>query len=90
MAPPAHTSESNKQALQLLINCFLSTNKIRETGIFDVDRIKEFLMGHERDKDPVSLVRKDALINHILGIHILQELFIEDKKPELAVVNEVH
>ena len=90
MAPPAHTSESKKQALQLLINCFLSTNKIRETGIFDVDRIKEFLMGHERDKDPVSLVRKDALINHILGIHILQELFIEDKKLELAVVNEVH
>lgn len=86
MAPPAHTSTTKKQALQLLINRFLNTKKIKEAGIFDVGRLKQFLAAYEQDTNPVSLVRKDALLNHILGLHILQEQFIEAKATKLAVV----
>ncbi|MCE7922180.1 MAG: asparagine synthase (glutamine-hydrolyzing) [Haliscomenobacteraceae bacterium CHB4] len=79
MAPPAHTSDYNKQALQKLVDRFLSMEKIKETGIFDLYRLKHFLSEYEHDTDPVSLVRKDALLNHILGLHILHEQFIEAK-----------
>ncbi|MCB0619131.1 MAG: hypothetical protein KDC41_10605, partial [Saprospiraceae bacterium] len=86
MAPPAHTSEHKKQAIQLLINRFLSTKKVAEAGIFNQERLKKFLVDYERDQDPVSLVRKDALLNHILGLHILHEQFIEAKAGQLAII----
>lgn len=79
MAPPAHTSEHKKQAVGKLIDRFLSMEKIKETGIFDLHRLKHFLLTYEHDKNPASLVRKDALLNHILGLHILHEQFIEAK-----------
>ncbi|TNE52645.1 MAG: asparagine synthase (glutamine-hydrolyzing) [Bacteroidetes bacterium] len=79
MAPPAHTSSQKKQAVQLLINRFMSTKKVSDAGIFDVQRLKEFLLRYEQETDPVALVRQDALLNHILGLHILQEQFIEAK-----------
>ncbi len=86
MAPPAHTSEAKQQAVQLLINRFLTTRKIENAGIFDVQRLKQFLTDYEQDDNPVSLVRKDALLNHILGLQILQEQFIEAKEAELEVI----
>ncbi|HRI60723.1 MAG TPA: asparagine synthase C-terminal domain-containing protein [Saprospiraceae bacterium] len=79
MAPPAHTSDHKKQALEQLTDRFLSMEKIKEAGIFDLHRLKRFLLEYEHDKNPVSLVRKDALLNHILGLHILHEQFIEAK-----------
>lgn len=86
MAPPAHTSEAKQQAVQLLINRFLNTRKIESAGIFDTQRLKQFLIDYEQDNDPVSLVRKDALLNHILGLQILQEQFIEAKETELELI----
>lgn len=82
MAPPGHTSEHKRQALQLLINRFLSTEKVIDAGIFDLERLKNYLTEYQNDKDPVSLVRKDALLNHIIGLHILQEQFVEAKLDE--------
>lgn len=86
MAPPAHTSEAKQQAVQLLINRFLTTRKIENAGIFDTHRLKQFLTDYEQDDNPVSLVRKDALLNHILGLQILQEQFIEAKETELELI----
>lgn len=86
MAPPGHTSDHKQQALQLLINRFLSTKKVEQAGIFDQDRLKQYLEDYRNDTDPVSLVRKDALLNHIIGLHILQEQFIDAKATELALV----
>lgn len=86
MAPPAHTSPGKQKAIQLLINQFMSTQKVKEAGILDVNRFHEFMADYEQDKDPVSLVRKDALLNHLLGLHILQEQFIKGKVEELVNV----
>ena len=71
---------------KLLINRFLSTKRIKAAGLFDVGRLNQFLLDYKNDRNPVSLVRKDALLNHILGLHILQEQFVEMKTPELALV----
>lgn len=86
MAPPGHTSAKKRQALQLLINRFLDPMRVENVGIFDPERLKQYLKEYQQDQDPVSLVRKDALLNHIIGLHILHEQFIEAKGNELTVI----
>lgn len=76
MAPPSHTDPKKKLGLQLLIDEYMNEEAIRYAGLFDVARLQRFLHDYQEDKDPVSLTRKDALINHILGLHILWRQFI--------------
>jgi len=77
MAPPAHTREGKRKAVQIMINDYLDPKKLDQAGIFDSAKIKEFLGEYESDKDNVSLVRKDALLNHILCLQILHEQFVQ-------------
>ncbi len=79
MAPPGHTEEKKVRALQALIDEYMNEDAIIETGLFDLKRLQTFLDEYRRDKDPVSLTRKDALLNHLLGLHILQHLFIKQE-----------
>ncbi|MBU2913096.1 asparagine synthase (glutamine-hydrolyzing) [Reichenbachiella agariperforans] len=79
MSPPAHTEENKKNALNELIEEYLNEDALRHAGIFDTGRLKRFITEYQNDKDPVSLVRKDALVNHILGLQILQNQFIDGK-----------
>lgn len=76
MAPPAHMKEGKQKAVQELIADYLSPQKIREANIFDEKRIDTFLTEYKHDKDNVSLVRKDALLNHILCLQILHDQYI--------------
>jgi len=76
MAPPAHTREGKRKAVQVMINDYLSASKINQAGIFDSGKIKNFLNEYEKDTDSVSLVRKDALLNHILCLQILHDQFV--------------
>ncbi|MEZ4896348.1 MAG: asparagine synthase (glutamine-hydrolyzing) [Saprospiraceae bacterium] len=85
MAPPAHTSDSKKKAVNELINRFLNEDRIKTAGIFDPGRIKAFLNDYREDQDSVSLVRKDALLNHLLGLQILHEQFIENRGDTLTI-----
>ncbi|WP_196888642.1 asparagine synthase (glutamine-hydrolyzing) [Aureivirga sp. CE67] len=77
MAPPAHTDLKKKAELFQLINEFLDEKTIKEVGVFDVKKLQNFILQYKNDHDPVSLVRKDALINHILGLHILYRMFVK-------------
>ncbi|KAA3637516.1 MAG: asparagine synthase (glutamine-hydrolyzing) [Calditrichaeota bacterium] len=76
MAPPGHTEENKKNALNELLDRFMNEDKIKETGLFDLKRLQTFISEYKQDNDPVSLVRKDALVNHLLGLHILHDHFI--------------
>lgn len=78
MAPPGHTENNKKLALQGLIDKYVNEDTLRESGIFDVDRLLSFFDEYKADKDPVSLVRKDALINHILGLQVLHGHFLKE------------
>ncbi|MFN6944666.1 MAG: asparagine synthase (glutamine-hydrolyzing) [Cytophagaceae bacterium] len=77
MAPPGHTEERKRKAIDKLISTYMNDDKIREVGLFDVKRLNNFLDGYRNDTDTVSLVRKDALLNHLLGLHILHDQFIK-------------
>ena len=76
MAPPGHTDPRKMQGLQSLLKKYMSEETVREAKIFDYNRLQQFMNNYKIDTDPVSLTRKDALINHILGLHILWHHFI--------------
>lgn len=81
MAPPGHTDNKKKDALDKLIREYMNEDMIRAAMLFDPKRLLAFIEGYKADEDPVSLVRKDALINHLLGLHILWKQFICEGVP---------
>ena len=76
MAPPAHTDKAKQKCLGTLIDQFLSESAIKDAGVLDPVAITRFISDYRNDKDAVSLTRKDALINHLLGIQILHHHFV--------------
>ncbi len=77
MAPPGHTEEKKRLALNRLIDTYMNPKAIQDVGLFDPQRLQQFLTDYRQDVDPVSLVRKDALLNHLLGLHVLHHQFIQ-------------
>lgn len=77
MAPPAHTQSHKRHALQNLIDQYMSPTHVNTVGLFDPDGIAAFLQEYGADTEPSSLVQKDALLNHVLGLHILHRTFIQ-------------
>ncbi len=75
MAPPAHTDERKKARVRELIDSFLNRDAVSRCGILSPDKVEGFLRDYQADTDPTSLVRKDALLNHLLGLHILHDKF---------------
>ena len=75
MAPPAHTDEKKTARVNELIHSFLNRDAVSRCGLLSPDRVEKFLADYRADKDPTSLVRKDALLNHLLGLHILHSKF---------------
>lgn len=71
MAPPAHTDEKKKARVASLIETYLNPAEVAEAGVLDPARVTAFVDGYRSDRDPVSLTRKDALLNHLLCLQIL-------------------
>ena len=79
MAPPAHTDPDKQNRVGQLIDDFLDRDHVAEAGLLDPDKVDRFLSDWRQDTDPVSLVRRDALLNHVLCLHILHRQFIANK-----------
>ena len=77
MAPPAHTQSHKRHALQQLIDKYLNPQHLNTVGLFNPRQIETFLSEYRADTDPASLVQKDALLNHVLGLHMLHRTFIQ-------------
>ncbi len=78
MAPPGHTEKKKQNAIEHLIDTYMNEEKIKEVGLFDVQRLTSFLDDYRNDTDTVSLVRKDALLNHLIGLHIIYHQFLKE------------
>lgn len=76
MAPPGHTDRKKQLAVRQLMAEFMNADAVKNAGLFDPQRLDVFIREYEADTNPVSLVRKDALINHLIGLHILHHHFI--------------
>ncbi|MDQ8202900.1 asparagine synthase (glutamine-hydrolyzing) [Pelagicoccus sp. SDUM812003] len=77
MAPPAHTSPDKLAKVNELIERFLNPDSVREAGILSPERTETFLKHYREDKDPISLTRKDTLLNHLICLQIMHDKFIE-------------
>ena len=75
MAPPAHTDEKKQAKVNELIHAFLNRDAVNRCGLLSADAVEKFLADYRSDRDPTSLVRKDALLNHLLGLQILHAKF---------------
>lgn len=79
MAPPSHTEPKKKRALQKLIDEYMDDSAIKTVGLFDPERLTAFLDSATNETDPVTQTRNDALLNHVLGLHVLHRQFIQQK-----------
>ncbi len=87
MAPPGHTDESKRRALNALLDTHMSDDAIDAAGLFDRKRLRAFMNDYKRDTNDVSLVRKDALVNHLLCLHILNQQYVQQEhRPEPVAV----
>lgn len=80
MAPPAHTDAKKRALLDELIDERLSVESIQSLGFFDAEALRSFLNRRSEEKDPAMNVRNDILLNHILGIQVLYQEFVQGSR----------
>ncbi|HXV75342.1 MAG TPA: asparagine synthase C-terminal domain-containing protein, partial [Candidatus Polarisedimenticolaceae bacterium] len=85
MAPPAHTDRRKRRRVERLIEGYLNAASVEEAGLLDPARVAAFVDGWRRDGDPVSLIRKDGLLNHLLCLQVLHRQFIAADAPVALV-----
>lgn len=75
MAPPAHRSGERAARLARLTARYLSADRIAEVGVCDPGRVRRFLDA-AAPTDGAAANEHDKISNHLLGLHILHDLFI--------------
>lgn len=85
MAPPAHTDKKKWNSLMKVMDKHSSAERIKDAGFLDAGAVESLLQQHA---DPSvshdSKVQMDAVINHVLGLQLMHEHFIEQDIPSLA------
>ncbi len=85
MAPPAHTDETKWKQMKELADKHLSKERIEATGMLSYEGVSALFARHE---DPATTaaeqVQMDAVINHLIGVQVLHQHFIEQDIPALA------
>lgn len=85
MAPPAHTDATKWRQMNQLADKHLSRERINDTGILSYDGVRAMFNRHD---DPATTsadkVQIDAVINHLIGIQVLHQHFIDTDIPRLA------
>jgi asparagine synthase (glutamine-hydrolysing) len=90
MAPPAHTDEEKRAAVEKLLGRWLSDERIEAAGLFDRRAVRDWLQQAWQETDATIARRNDILINHLLQLHILRGQLVEgNAPPELDDATEV-
>ncbi len=85
MAPPAFTDISKQKALAKLIKTHLSPQEIHRAGWLDSQGVENVLQQYRHtDTSPATRRSLDAIINHVLGVQLLHQHFIDTDVPKLA------
>lgn len=74
MAPPAHTDEAKTAEINKLIDKWLSSEKIAETGIFDEGKLRQSIEDYRKSDDHAKNTRKDIILNHAIALHAMADL----------------
>jgi asparagine synthase (glutamine-hydrolysing) len=85
MAPPAHTDPGKWAAMRRLADEHLSEKSIERTGLLDPQGVRDVFEIHEDvGTTAATQVQLDAVVNHLLGVQILYQHFIETDVPAQA------
>ena len=85
MAPPAHTDPKKWSAMKALADEYLSDSAIENAGLLDRAGVKSLFALHEDEKTPAATqVQLDAVINHMIGVQVLHQHFVETDVPKQA------
>lgn len=74
MAPPAHTDSEKTREINLLIDRWLSSDRIARHGIFDEERLRRSIEDYRASDDHTQNTRKDIILNHAIALHAIDEL----------------
>jgi asparagine synthase (glutamine-hydrolysing) len=74
MAPPAHRSAAQSDQLSDLTARYLGRDRIAEAGICSPERTQKFLADVPASNAAAN--EHDKIHNHLLGVHILYDLFV--------------
>ncbi len=77
MAPPAHTDPVKRDAVQEMIDHWLTPTRMNELGILNHKRVDQFVTQAWRETDGTIARRNDILMNHALQLHMLQGQYVE-------------
>jgi asparagine synthase (glutamine-hydrolysing) len=77
MAPPAHTDKAKRLAVERLIDEHMAPEQIDALGLFDPERVREAVQGYWTESDPTVAKRKDIVVNHLLGMHLLHQKLVQ-------------
>jgi asparagine synthase (glutamine-hydrolysing) len=79
MAPPAHTTRTiEDNPLFALLNEFVSADAIEDVGLLNKEAFAQFVESYTTEADPAILTRQDIILNHIVGVHALKQLFTSE------------
>ncbi|NVK88606.1 MAG: asparagine synthase (glutamine-hydrolyzing) [Gammaproteobacteria bacterium] len=84
MAPPAHRDEQKWAALMKLVNEFASTEQIKRAGLLDSQAVESLIQRQSDDGAHHDRVQMDAVINHVIGVQIMQQKFVAADVPKQA------
>ncbi|WP_444993916.1 asparagine synthase (glutamine-hydrolyzing) [Aliikangiella sp. IMCC44359] len=85
MAPPAHTDENKWRSMLNLMSEYASKEKVQAAGVLDYDAIESLIKSHDDpNMDREVKVQLDGVLNHVLGVQLLHNHFIETDIPAIA------
>ncbi|SEM96858.1 asparagine synthase (glutamine-hydrolyzing) [Nitrosomonas marina] len=86
MAPPAHTDQNKTQAIQGLIDKYLSPERVMQAGIFNQQAIKNLYKNQDNSEDHTLKTRKDIILNHAIALHAMNDIFMSRPATEECLV----
>lgn len=85
MAPPAHTDEKKWSQMKQLSDHHLSEKAISASGLLSYQGVCDLFDKHDKPETSVAeKVQMDAVINHLMGVQVLHQHFIDTDIPLLA------
>lgn len=84
MAPPAHRDEKKWAALMKLVNEYASEDQIKQAGLLDASAVAEMIKNQGSSEHHHDRVQMDAVINHVIGVQIMQQKFVATDVPKQA------
>ena len=84
MAPPSNTDPAKAAKVRALADVWLVPERIENAGLFDVDRVQQFLQTAWTSQEHSTGARNDIIVNHLLCVQMLDAVRQNPARPPRA------